>query len=243
MIADHVTKCAVAAVLGAPMPPAPCCHLADCDEPAPNLMPDPCPNCGRWYVNDDNSVEPETYDGRRRRGERAVYGPDRMKVPPYRPGMHDHISEDDGKPGSGQPRPRATQQGAATPGHGATAQGAVQAVGNVAEPKIGPAPDRADRPSSSDLSLLDHLREASAVGLNRDAEFVALRRALWIRLEQCQNQAQRIRAMESACADLESNVRMLVDESESFSASIIALLDSDATAGQLRAGLALLVGR
>lgn len=35
-----------------------CGHLADSDTPAANLMPDPCPNCGRYYVNDDNSVEP-----------------------------------------------------------------------------------------------------------------------------------------------------------------------------------------
>lgn len=54
---DHVLECAIAAMLGATLPPAPCHHLADCDEPAPNLMPDPCQNCGRWYVNDDNSVE------------------------------------------------------------------------------------------------------------------------------------------------------------------------------------------
>ncbi len=38
-----------------------------------------------------------------------------------------------GEPGSGQPGPRATQQGAATPD-----QGASQAVGNVAEPHLGP---------------------------------------------------------------------------------------------------------
>jgi hypothetical protein len=29
----------------------------DDDNPGENLMPEPCPNCGRYYVNDDNSVE------------------------------------------------------------------------------------------------------------------------------------------------------------------------------------------
>jgi hypothetical protein len=34
-----------------------CTHIADSDEPSANLMPDPCPNCELYYVNDDNSVE------------------------------------------------------------------------------------------------------------------------------------------------------------------------------------------
>lgn len=39
------------------VPTVSCYHFADSDGPTPGLMPDPCPNCGRWYVNDDNSVE------------------------------------------------------------------------------------------------------------------------------------------------------------------------------------------
>lgn len=42
-----------------------------------------------------------------------------------------------------QPLPRATQQGAATPG-----QSASSAAGNVAEPQLGPTPDRAEHPPS-----------------------------------------------------------------------------------------------
>lgn len=58
--------------------------------------------------------------------------------------------EDGGKPRNRQALgPHATQQGAATPGQGATAQGAAQAAGNVAEPQLGPTPDRAERPPSS----------------------------------------------------------------------------------------------
>lgn len=57
--------------------------------------------------------------------------------------------EDGGKLVGDNPWPRATQQGAATPGQGATAQGAAQAAGNVAEPQLGPTPDRAERPPSS----------------------------------------------------------------------------------------------
>jgi hypothetical protein len=29
-----------------------CFHLADSDEPAPNLGPEPCARCGRYYVDD-----------------------------------------------------------------------------------------------------------------------------------------------------------------------------------------------
>lgn len=47
------------AALAEVMKPTPgCLHLADSDEPDPGLMPDPCPNCGRYYVNDGNTVEP-----------------------------------------------------------------------------------------------------------------------------------------------------------------------------------------
>lgn len=53
------------------------------------------------------------------------------------------IPPDGGKLGRGQPEPRATQQETATPG-----QRACAAVGNVAEPQIGPTPDRSDRPPS-----------------------------------------------------------------------------------------------
>lgn len=233
MSRDHVTECAVAAMLGAPMPPAPCCHLADCDEPAPNLMPDPCPNCGRWYVNDDNSVEPETYDGRRRRVARAVYGPDRMKVPPYRPGMHDHISRTTGSPGSGQPRPRATQQGAATPGHGATAQGAAAAAGNVAEPQLDPVPDRAERPSSSTFSLAD-------LAMPRRKEWDA----------EAHDRGDTSESDGYETADYVDGWNEALDAAADsgaygaeLRAAIIKLLDSDATAGQLRAELALHVGR
>lgn len=35
----------------------PCLHLADGEEPGECLMPEPCPNCGRYYVNDGNGVE------------------------------------------------------------------------------------------------------------------------------------------------------------------------------------------
>lgn len=60
------------------------------------------------------------------------------------------LLEDGGQPRSRQTHgPHATQQGAATPDHGATVQGAAQAAGNVAEPQIGPTPDRSDRPPSS----------------------------------------------------------------------------------------------
>lgn len=55
---------------------------------------------------------------------------------------------DDGQFGSGQTRPRATHQGAATPGQEATAQGAVSAAGNVTEPHLGPNGHRAESPSS-----------------------------------------------------------------------------------------------
>lgn len=64
---------------------------------------------------------------------------------------------------------------------------------------------------------------------DRDAEFVALRKALWVRLEQCQKQAERIRELENDALDLR--------------AGIIALLDSDAPSGELRRALAELVGR
>jgi len=58
--------------------------------------------------------------------------------------------EDGGEPRKRQPHgPHVTQQGAATPGQGATAQGAAQAAGNVAEPQLGPTPDRVERPPSS----------------------------------------------------------------------------------------------
>jgi hypothetical protein len=60
------------------------------------------------------------------------------------------VFEDGGEPRKRQALgPHATQQGAATPGQGATAQGAAQAAGNVAEPQLGPTPDRAERPPSS----------------------------------------------------------------------------------------------
>lgn len=51
------------------------------------------------------------------------------------------IPGDGGQLGSGQPGPRATQQGAATPDHGESL-----AVGNVAEPQFGPTPDRTEHP-------------------------------------------------------------------------------------------------
>lgn len=65
------------------------------------------------------------------------------------------VFEDGGKPGSGQtgPRAQATQEGAATPGQGATAQGAVPAAGNVAEPQLGPTTDRAEHPPSSPFAV------------------------------------------------------------------------------------------
>ena len=58
-------------------------------------------------------------------------------------------SGDGGEPRSRQPQgPRETQQGAATPEHGATAQGAGQALGNVAEPQSGPTAHRVGHPPS-----------------------------------------------------------------------------------------------
>lgn len=55
---------------------------------------------------------------------------------------------DGGGPRSRQPQgPRETQQGAATPEHGATAQGAGQALGNVAEPQSGPTALRISPPA------------------------------------------------------------------------------------------------
>lgn len=50
---------------------------------------------------------------------------------------------------AGTTRPRATQQGAATPGQGATAQGAASAAGNVAESQLDPGRRTAiEHPSS-----------------------------------------------------------------------------------------------
>lgn len=76
---------------------------------------------------------------------------------------------DGGQHGSGQPVPRATQQGAATPGHGPSDQAPRAradldlAAGNVAEPQIGPTHDRADLPPSAgnsptavSLEVYDH---------------------------------------------------------------------------------------
>lgn len=66
--------------------------------------------------------------------------------------------------GSGQPvppavetdRPRATQQGAATPGMEATAQGAVPAAGNVAEPQFAPGTiARVEHPLPSSYSVTE----------------------------------------------------------------------------------------
>jgi deoxycytidylate deaminase len=48
------------------------------------------------------------------------------------------VDSGDGRKSGDQPGPRATQQGAATPGQGATAQGAVLATGNVVEPQTDP---------------------------------------------------------------------------------------------------------
>jgi hypothetical protein len=76
----------------------------------------------------------------------------------YRPRFHDvdpTILEDGGKPGSRETGNHATQQGAATPGYRRSDQVAHDradlhvAVGNVAEPQIGPTPDRVDHPPSS----------------------------------------------------------------------------------------------
>jgi hypothetical protein len=57
------------------------------------------------------------------------------------------FSRDGGEPGSGQPRPRATQQGAATPG-----QSASSAAGNVAESQLDPTDHRAEPPPSRGTS-------------------------------------------------------------------------------------------
>lgn len=59
--------------------------------------------------------------------------------------------------------------------------------------------------------LLDLQLRRSA---DRDAEFVALRKALWVRLEQCQKQAERIREPESGLPDVQGQATaatMLLD--------------------------------
>ncbi len=60
---------------------------------------------------------------------------------PHQPPVPTRTPVDVGQPGGGQPRPHETQQGAATTGQGATAQGAASAAGNVAEPQTIPTPD------------------------------------------------------------------------------------------------------
>jgi len=74
--------------------------------------------------------------------------PARDPAVPVRQPVLPHKPVDGRQPGSGQPGPHATQQGADTPG-----QGASSAAGNVADPQAIPTPDRAgQRPSTGELS-------------------------------------------------------------------------------------------
>ncbi len=71
-------------------------------------------------------------------------------------------------------QPRATQQGAATPGQGATAQGAVPAAGNVAEPQLDPTAHRVEHPPSprsfSDVLSSPGLGKLIKAGMDAQAE-------------------------------------------------------------------------
>jgi superfamily II DNA or RNA helicase len=83
--------------------------------------------------------------------------------PAASPDAHEHHSGDVGEGGSGQTSPHATQQGAATPGNVATAQGADAAAGNVSERQFGPTPDRAERPDVSIFSDDEYTSTATGI--------------------------------------------------------------------------------
>jgi len=103
---------------------------------------------GVYWLYDD--VNPETVPRAVRRAvlKEAADALLAMSAPGYR--HPPTIPGDGGKPGSGEtePRAQAMQEGAATPGQEATAQGAVQAAGDVAEPQLDPTPDRVEHPPS-----------------------------------------------------------------------------------------------
>lgn len=120
---------------------------------------------------------PESTDDRPSSGRET--GPDPIRSDPIRnepkdlspagaraipPAPPPHTTPSDGgQLGSGKPGPRETQQEAATSG-----QSSRSAVGNVAEPQIGPTPDRSDRPPS--VGDYDH-QDPSARGRLADLTY------------------------------------------------------------------------